>query len=163
MMKELNAQGILETLQAMNRSLDVDNRLDEQALHDAFEAMWPRLERSLHDLESQSIDELSHTRKDRELLEEMLELLRGNLRTARDQSATSYTINNFQVLAEVLPRLLQITHAVKAQIPATGNVVEISTGLMEEEVSSEQRSELNSLKHKLQHVGIVLDIDWLPF
>jgi hypothetical protein len=158
MMKRLDAGGILDTLQAINRSLDAESRLEERALLDAFGAMWPRLKKSLQDLEHQDSAQPA-PRDQRELLEEMLELLRS-MRTASDGA---YTVANVRVLIETLPRLIEIAGPPSSMdISDSGKLLDIMV-LVSNRVSSQDKADLEAIERKLAKEGIRLDINWSPF
>jgi hypothetical protein len=161
MMKQLDGTGILDTLQAMNRSLDPETRLEDRALLDAFDAMWPRLSKSLDDLEHQNPAEPA-PRKERELLEEMLQLLRS-MGTAPDGKMI-YTAPNVLVLAEAMPHLAQIVGDPRSiRVSISSGSISIDVILSEPEVSPEDKLELAGMQRTLAREGIVLRLDWIPF
>jgi hypothetical protein len=71
-MKRLDEQGVFETLESINKSL-VENQLSENHLRIVFDAMWPSLKSKL---DAVPRGEQPPQRPDRELLEEILSVLR---------------------------------------------------------------------------------------
>jgi hypothetical protein len=82
MMKPLDKEGILDTLKSINSVLDDERHLEITSLEGVFEAMWPTLEDKLKSVAQESKDGGSQPppqRSDRQLLEEILQLLRQEL------------------------------------------------------------------------------------
>lgn len=78
--REANRDGTLLLLQTINKALSFDRKLSNEVLKDQFEVWWPRLEQSLLTIKSQERTirgtEQEKVRTDRDLLEEMLTLVR---------------------------------------------------------------------------------------
>jgi hypothetical protein len=76
MAKALDKQGVKDTLETINKHLDPERYMDQAALDGAFKALWPLLEEKLNDVETNDLFDDPEPRKDREILEEILELTR---------------------------------------------------------------------------------------
>ncbi len=85
MMKQVDESGIRDVLKAMNASL-VDP-LEDAEVQEMFALIWPRLKSRLEEIRVESAHRLTREkpqRPDRELLEEMLQIVRGLRGAARD-------------------------------------------------------------------------------
>ena len=74
MMKPLDESGVFDTVKSMNNVLDEDDRLKDAELARLFRNCWPDLKA---ELDAVPLGEEPKKRDDRELLEEILELVRG--------------------------------------------------------------------------------------
>jgi hypothetical protein len=75
MMKRADKEGMWETVVAMNSHVEEERRLPESVLLGTFDSLWPKLAMKLN---SVSAGPEARKRSDRELLEEILELIRGS-------------------------------------------------------------------------------------
>jgi hypothetical protein len=124
--------------------------------------MWPRLESSLKELENQVVAEPAF-RKDRALLEEMLELLRS-VGTASRSNDKIYTAENIRILMEAMPILQRIGGSPNSvTFGESGKILDVNVYVSEPDASTEQRRELLSIERNLAMEGIRLAIKWSPF
>jgi hypothetical protein len=80
-MKQADKKGVYETVLAMNSHIEDDRRLSEVVLAGTFESLWPKLETRLNAV---SAGPEARERSDRELLEEILHIVRASIfRTSR--------------------------------------------------------------------------------
>jgi hypothetical protein len=77
MAKPLDKQGVKETLETMNKHLGAERHLEQSALDGAFKNNWPDLERRLNTIELDDLSGEPQPRDSRDILEELLELVRG--------------------------------------------------------------------------------------
>ena len=75
MMKRADKMGVWETVVAMNSHVGEDRRLPESVLSGTFESLWPKLEERFNAV---SAGPEARRRSDRELLEEILDLVRSS-------------------------------------------------------------------------------------
>lgn len=82
-----NKDDILRLVKTLNSALGAD-ALPDSHIQDAFEAFWPRLEQKLNTLPEEGATCIPR-RSEREMLEEVLELVRGLSRTAPNPLAVA--------------------------------------------------------------------------
>ena len=82
MMKSADDVGIFDVLKAMNGGLDAERQLEESVLRGSFDGMWPVLKDKLAAVIplADAGDQESAHRPDRDLLEEILLMVRSNAR-----------------------------------------------------------------------------------
>ncbi|KQS57814.1 hypothetical protein ASG36_14580 [Geodermatophilus sp. Leaf369] len=109
--------GVWETVKAINNSLDTSR--DEPALRRAFVRTWPELKVKLDAVAAPTATVTSPKREDRELLEEILELLRAQANDRASQSpspARTQSVRTHEVLADV-ERLRAVSNTLAANHP----------------------------------------------
>jgi hypothetical protein len=141
MMKKADEAGIRDVVRALNASLDPERRMTEVALDGVFSAMWPALRSQLTRVTSASGTAASAKRSDRELLEEILSILR---RKATEEPG-GYGVDNWRrkPRAEDDPQwfddlrgYLRNVLGPAARIDASGSVITVKVDRAPEDIAS---------------------------
>lgn len=127
-MTELNRDDMMRLLQTINSALGTD-ALGHPHLESAFEVWWPKFQERLSGVAAHR--ELQrHKRSDRDLLEEILGLVRQNLQVSESRSPRSPTQKRESPILEIVKDLVQ------AELTAKGFAVSsIAYGSAEEDDS----------------------------
>jgi Bacterial regulatory protein, Fis family/TIR domain len=118
-------EDLRKLLSTINNTLDDLQRSDSQ-LNESFEVWWPKLEERLNSIPSSTEGHQTPMRKDREILEEILGLIRaqsaaGDLRRNREkrQFADSYEIDDRELRGfSDFARTRHLSHGTLAEIEA---------------------------------------------
>jgi TIR domain len=149
MMKPADENGVLATITAINENME--NSIDPVTLKSIFGAMWPHLQSELAAIEHPGVSLVKPPRPDRELLEEILELLRRRSRVA--EPAQSRAMG--EAIATVLGKLVDPSGVVEI----SGKTITVTDGELHR-LRGDQREELKALNRIAQSQGLILK---LPF
>jgi len=98
---QFNKNDFKKLIRAINNNI-TDTKLDDKVLDEVFEMWWPKLETKVSNLlDEKKVDNIS-LRNDRELLEEMLALIRltarNTIQTNKTRPKNKYDLNVFEKL-----------------------------------------------------------------
>jgi hypothetical protein len=150
MMKQLDDNGIFDLIKSMNSALDESQRLDQMELAKLFGGMLPLLKAELAGVPAAEEPE---PRSERELLEEVLELLRA--------TSSAKFVTRGPIPAELLQRLREIAGPGSSLRFGLGQIVADAT-ISEIASSDEDLAELWNIQQKLSELGIALVVRWAP-
>lgn len=89
-------EDVKKLMLTINAKIGVQNEktLPDKDLEEVFEIFWPRLEEKLNTVKKESSDIVKKSRTDREILEEILQLVRANYKSA--------TLTDYQTILDAL-------------------------------------------------------------
>jgi vacuolar-type H+-ATPase subunit I/STV1 len=166
MMKPADKPGILDVLKAINANAESDRRLPDSHLLGTFESMWPKLEQELEEIGRTKLLTRKPQRTDRQLLEEVLDLLRSNqgIGKSLDDETASLELMRKRVIDEFIPPLRKVGgREVTIEIKEKGKLVDVLVLKPEDELSQMERERIETIENRLANYGIALQASYIPF
>jgi hypothetical protein len=105
-------------------------------------------------------------RTDRQLLEEVLDLLRSNqgIGKSLDDETASLELMRKRVIDEFIPPLRKVGgREVTIEIKEKGKLVDVLVLKPEDELSQMERERIETIENRLANYGIALQASYIPF